>query len=168
MQEFQSRGVIHYHLLCERDLSAERATVAWCRVIGALNDPDALRNGVRVDRIENERATRLYVGRYVGKKRQKCLPPGVEAAGRWWGRSRGLELAILEEVVSREAGGGMVYRENLKIIRCVRRYLSRVFGWKFRGGAFVSWGGELTGKLRRAVQELRAFYGEPVEQGGGR
>jgi len=31
VQEFQRRGVIHYHVLCEREVWAERVSVAWCR-----------------------------------------------------------------------------------------------------------------------------------------
>jgi hypothetical protein len=181
VQEVQRRGVIHFHVLCEGEPSSERVAVAWCRATGELDDGDALRHAALVEPIESESAARWYVGRYLGKGRQKKLPLGVEKAGRWWGRSRGLALVVLDEVVTREPGGEFVNRGNLQIVRAVRRYLSGVFGWRFRSGAFVSWGGELTGKLQRIVGELRAFYGKgelvgvmargvvgEATQGGGR
>jgi len=160
VQEVQRRGVLHYHVLCEGVPAPERVSVAWGRATGELDDPDALRHAAQVEAIASESAARWYVGRYLGKGRQKMLPQGVEGAGRWWGRSRGLALVVLDEVVTRESGGELVNRSNLQIVRAVRRYLSGVFGWRFRSGAFVSWGGELTGKLRKIVGELRAFYGE--------
>ncbi len=181
VQEFQARGVVHFHLLAERIVSQERVALVWCRASDALDDGDALRHAAKVEVIEDERRVRSYVGSYLGKARQKVLPPGVECAGRWWGRSRGLRLALLEEVVTCEAGDTFAVREGVRIVRCVRRYLSKRFGFKFRGGAFVDQGGELSAQLQAIVVQLRAFFGtpkrlgemlaeygwEPVEQGGG-
>src|SRR5689334_11077681 len=31
IQEFQARGVVHYHVLCEADVEASRASLVWCR-----------------------------------------------------------------------------------------------------------------------------------------
>ena len=36
VQEVQERGVVHFHVLCERELPEERARLAWCRAIQAL------------------------------------------------------------------------------------------------------------------------------------
>jgi hypothetical protein len=161
VQEFQERGVVHYHVLAEGVISEDRAAVVWCRATDELDDADAMRHAVTVEVIEHERRARGYVGSYLGKVRQKVLPRGVEGAGRWWGRSRGLDLLLLEEVVSCEQGGTFVSREGLRIVRCVRRYLSKRFGFKFRGGSFVDWGGELSTQLRSLVVQLREFFGTP-------
>jgi hypothetical protein len=182
VQEFQQRGVVHYHVLCEAEVAQERATVAWCRATEALSDADAVRHAAKVDPITDERRARGYVGRYVGKARQKVLPPGVGGAGRWWGRSRGLALVVLDEVVSHEGDTGFRKRAGVRIVRCVRKYLSKVLRFKYRGGAVVDWGGKLSSRVVELVERLRTFYGdaqsvseavqaagwEPVEIGGGR
>ena len=49
VREFQDRGVVHYHVITEHAVSHERATEAWCRASGQLNDEAVLRHGVRVD-----------------------------------------------------------------------------------------------------------------------
>ena len=165
VQEFQRRGVVHYHVLCVGEVGDERASVAWCRATDALSDADAVRYAAKVEPIAEERRARGYVGRYVGKARQKVLPPGVERAGRWWGRSRGLALVPVDEVVSRERETGFRRSAGIRIVRGVRRYLSKAFGFKFRGGAVVDWGGTLAGKVRHLVRRLRAFYGSPRSVG---
>lgn len=166
VQEFQRRGVVHYHVLSEREVDEARAKVAWCRATGELDDAASIRYAVRVQAVgtADERKARAYLSRYLGKSRQKVLPAGVEAAGRWWGRSRGLALVPRVEVVVCEAGTVDVRGGCAQVVRCVRKYLSRQFGWKFRGGAFVNWGGELSAKVERMVGALRAFFG--VEREG--
>ena len=86
VREFQARGVVHYHVICERDVPQERVTEVWCRATGQLEDEAVLRHGVRVDSIRSQGGALSYVARYLGKECQKALPAGVEGAGRWWGR----------------------------------------------------------------------------------
>ena len=77
VQEFQARGVVHYHGLCEGEIAGERVKLAWCRATDALGDGAALRHAAQSEPIRGERQARSYVGRYLGKQRQKSLPAGV-------------------------------------------------------------------------------------------
>jgi hypothetical protein len=103
VMEFQKRGVVHFHVLCAYELTQERVTVAWCRATGELGDTLASQHAVLVDAVRDQMAARKYMGRYLGKVDQKLLPPGIASGGRWWGRSRGLALVVLDEVLSCEA-----------------------------------------------------------------
>lgn len=166
VMEFQRRGVVHFHALCERQVSRELVSLAWCRATEEIGDLAAMRYSVRVDPVRDQMAARSYVGRYLGKVDQKNLPPGIERAGRWWGSSRGLHLEVLESVLTCEAGSVATHPEGVRTVRVLRRWLSRQLGWKFRGGRFVSWGDRLVPRLGKAVRELRAFYGTPEPWGG--
>jgi hypothetical protein len=159
VMEFQGRGVVHFHLLCEHEVDAVRASLAWCRATGELVDLAALRHAVRVDKVREQMAARSYVGRYLNKIDQKQLPPGVAAAGRWWGSSRGMRPVVLDSVLTCEADSAATHGAGVRTVRVLRRWLSRELGWKFRGGWFVSWGDKLVPRLLEAVRELRAFYG---------
>lgn len=158
VQEFQKRGAIHYHVLCEKEIEPERVTEGWCRSIDALDDVDAMEHGALTERIRAEKGARSYVGRYVGKERQKLLPPGVEHAGRWWGRSRSMALKLVTEVVFSTAGSGSINPIAVQIVRGVRAYVSKRLGWKFRGGRFVTWGGRLSADVAGVTERLREFY----------
>lgn len=161
VMEFQARGVLHFHVLCEHEIAHQMATLAWCRSTDELGDADAMRHAVRVQEVRSERAARYYLGRYLGKVDQKKLPPGVQAAGRWWGRSRGVELITVDYIVSGREGHDDVDVAGVRIVRTARKWLSRDLGWKFQGGSFVSWGGRLTGRLRGVVCRLRDYFGTP-------
>jgi hypothetical protein len=158
VQEFQERGVVHYHVLCEREVTEQRVRLVWCRAIGALDDNAALSHGVRVEAVTSPTGARSYVGRYFGKQRQKQLPNGVSGAGRWWGRSRGLALALAEEVVTSQAKAQDNNRVEVWVTRQVRRYLTRRFGRKFRGGFFVDWGGTLCEALTAMIARCRSWF----------
>jgi hypothetical protein len=159
VMEFQKRGVVHFHALCEHQVEQARVALAWCRATGELGDIQASRHAVLVDAVRDQMAARNYVGRYLGKVDQKALPPGVVMAGRWWGRSRGLALVVLDEVLSCSADCDVPVPAGVRTVRTLRRWLTRQLGWKFRGGSFVSWGDRLTGRLLVAARELREFYG---------
>jgi hypothetical protein len=160
VREFQRRGVVHFHVLSERAITSERAAVAWGRASGQLHDGAVLGHGVRVDPIGSQRGVRSYVGRYVGKERQKELPEGVDGAGRWWGRSRGLKLAMLQEFIWLDPAEDFRMPSELTIVRILRRYLERRFKRHYRGGAFVDYGGKLTAVLSELAARLRAHYGQ--------
>jgi hypothetical protein len=168
-QEFQERGVIHYHVLFVEAVAEERAAVVWARVIDQLQDKDVLRHGAKVRAVENDGGARGYVSRYVGKGRQKFLPPGVDNAGRWWGRSRSLRLMELEDVVSFDPKEPFMRTAEVRVLRAVAAYLTKVFSARagkrrvFRGGAFVDFGGELSAKLQVMVERLREYYGQSPE-----
>ena len=51
VQEFQARGVVHYHLVCERELFEPEIRLVWCRAIDALDDAAARRYAAKVDAI---------------------------------------------------------------------------------------------------------------------
>jgi hypothetical protein len=158
VQEFQARGVVHFYVLCEREVGENRVRLVWCRAIDALGDGDAFRYGAKAEVVRSEDATRSYLGRYVGKERQKLLPPGVDGSGRWWGASRSLQLKLLAEMVVCEQDGQEHHPMVLFVMRCVRRYLTRKLGYKFRGGRFVDWGGKLAAQLADMMESLRAAY----------
>lgn len=159
VQEFQQRGVIHYHVICEGEPSQDRVSLVWCRSIDALDDDSARRYGAKVDPIRGEREARVYLGVYVGKQRQKMLPAGVKAAGRWWGRARRLTLETLTCVETCAKGGAQHSAAEVRIVRGVRRYLRGRLGFKFRGGMLLDWGGSLSGGVAHVVEELRRYYG---------
>lgn len=133
VQEFQARGVVHYHLLCEKALTQERGAFVWCRATGEADDSAAMRYAVKVEAVESVLGARSYLGRYVGKGRQKSLPTGIDGAGRWWGLSRGIPLALVEEVVTRPEGGEWVSLREVLIARSFRRWLRKRLGFKVRG-----------------------------------
>ena len=158
IQEFQKRGVVHYHLLCEGEVPPSRVALAWCRATGELDDTDALRVATKVEPIRGEPAACHYVGRYVGKARQKLLPPGVEAAGRWWGRSRSVRLSVLAEVVVMHEGETVPNAVGSRVVRCMRRFFRGEMGFRFRGGQVVDWNGPLASRAAALVGPLRGFF----------
>ena len=158
-QEFQTRGVVHYHILCAQVVTQERATIAWCRASSQLEDPLVIRHGVQVQDVRHERAARHYLGRYMGKEQQKRLPRGVIGAGRWWGRSRSLRLDQLCEVVTHDRADGIRRPGELQVARCLRRYVGKVLKGKFRGGMLLDWGGSTSATLHAMAVQLREFFG---------
>jgi hypothetical protein len=168
VQEFQARGVIHYHLAFEGDVAESRMALAWCRSTGAIGDEAALRHAVKVEAIRTERGVRSYLGRYVGKGRQKELPAGVEHAGRWWGRSKGQTLTLRLELVTREREGTSHHALEVRVLRSVRRWLRGELGFRVSGGTFTDWGGRLSGRLVEVAIKLQEFYAPDwAEEVGG-
>ena len=158
VQEFQQRGVLHYHLLCEGEPSEERCSRVWLKATGEWRDEYAQRVAVKVEHAEKEQSLRGYLGRYIGKGPQKVLPPGIEGAGRWWGRSRGLKLAMLRQIVTHLPEGGNMRQESVCLLRSFRRWLSGEVGHKVRSGVYIDWRRERSARAVRVVDELMAFY----------
>lgn len=158
VQEFQKRGVIHYHLLCEGEPLKDRCSWVWLKATGELHDRHAQRVAVKVEHAEKERSLRGYLGRYIGKGSQKVLPPGIEGAGRWWGRSRGLKLAMLRQIVTHLPEGGNMRQESVCLLRSFRRWMSGEVGHKVRSGVYIDWRRERSARAVRVVDELMAFY----------
>ena len=158
VQEFQVRGVVHYHALCEGEVSEERVALSWCRATEELDDAAALKHATRVDRVESQGSAKWYVARYIGKARQKLLPAGVEAGKRWWGRSRSVELQVLADVVVLAEGETVPRPTAARVVRCLRRFLRGELKFKFRGGTVVDWKGELSKRAASLVVQLVAFF----------
>jgi hypothetical protein len=137
VQEFQERGVIHYHLLCEGSPSHGRVTAVWVRATNEQDDDAALQYAVRVEAAQGEESVRSYLGRYLGKGRQKSLPAGVGAAGRWWGRSKGLGLALKRELVVQGFDERMPRDAAARAQRSFRRWLSHRLKYRVHGGVFL-------------------------------
>lgn len=164
VQEFQQRGVIHYHVLCEGEPSKDRCTWVWLRATGEWRDEKAQRHAVKVEPVRGERKVRGYVGRYFGKARQKALPTGIEGAGRWWGRSRGLGLKLLREIVTHVPEGGNMRQEAVCLKRSFLRWMSGVFGHRVRSGVYLDWRGDRSARAIGVVDGLIKFYlREPSE-----
>lgn len=164
VQEFQRRGVVHYHLLGERELFEPEVRLVWCRTIGALDDAAAWLYAAKVDVIRSEEAVRKYLAHYLGKGRQKRLPMGIDGACRWWGASRSVRLQVLREVVSWRKGEPRGNAAETRIVRTWRRFVSRLMGFKYKGGRIVDWKGEVSGRALRAAEELCAHYGESMTE----
>lgn len=186
-QEFQKRGVIHYHVICEGVVTLQRARLAWLQAIGALDDQAAFAHGVKADPVGDQERVRTYLGTYMGKCDQKALPAGVDRAGRWWGRSRSLKLEVLAAVVSCERTLEKARRAETRVVRALVNYMTRLFRERtlramkatkdqetyqqlkkglrrrFRGGWFVNRGGELAATLARMIARLREYYGVTLE-----
>ena len=163
VQEFQDRGVVHYHVIAERSVDEDRVRTVWLRAINALDDPDAIKHGVNVEPVGEDDDLRRYLSRYMGKIRQKTLPEGVERAGRWWGRPRALALDQRCEIVGCRGESADTRVPEMRAIRSWRRWVSGRLGWKFRGGMLLDWGGELSAASVRVLDQLRAFNGETPE-----
>jgi hypothetical protein len=160
VQEFQARGVVHYHLIAECELSEPEVRLVWCRAIDALDDAAARTYAAKVDGIQNEAQVRKYLGHYVGKLRQKLLPVGVSGAGRWWGASRSIQLVVLGELVSCPLKGRSAKEPETRTVRCLRKFISRIVGFDFKGGVLIDWRGETCQRVARAMSELVRLYGE--------
>lgn len=165
IQEFQERGVVHYHVICEGEVEETRAAVAWCRATDELDDSDALRHAVKIESIRGERAARHYLSRYLGKARQKLLPPGVEAAGRWWGRSRSVTLSVLANVVVLAEGETVPHAVESRVVRSLRRFFRGEMGFRYRGGLIIDWNGKLAARAAALVHPLSGFYAS-LDQSG--
>lgn len=163
VQEFQKRGVVHYHLVCEKELFEPEVRMVWCRTIGALDDAAARMYGAKVDIVRDQEKVRKYLAFYLGKGRQKSLPSGIDGAGRWWGASRSVQVMHLGEAVSWSAGAHSGNGPETRIVRALRRFVSRIVGFKYRGGVIVDWGGGLSARTHRALLLLSAYYGESPE-----
>jgi hypothetical protein len=128
-----------------------------------------MRYAVKVEAVESRIGARSYLGRYVGKGRQKSLPKGIDGAGRWWGMSQAMELVLVEEVVTRTEGADVVSRREVLIARSFRRWLRKKLRYKVRGGAFVDWGSRVVRGALDVLESLREFYpGDAHEEGGAR
>jgi hypothetical protein len=156
VQEFQQRGAIHYHLMCEGEPSESRIACAWCRATGELDDAAALKYAAKVEAVRGEKGVRSYLGRYLGKGRQKSLPVGVDRAGRWWGRSKGLRFDVIG--ISREREETVRRALEVRVLRSVRCWLRGEMGFLVSGGMFVDWGGRLSRRLLAVAAKLQEFY----------
>jgi len=156
VREFQKRGVVHYHLLAQHDVPESRVSESWARATGQLDDGAVLEHGIKVDAIKSQGGVRSYLGRYIGKEQQKELPAGVDGAGRWWGRSRVLPLALLEDILWLARSEGHRRPAQLRIVRVPRRYIEKRFRRRYRGGAFVDY---IHGRSRSRTRNTTAIPG---------
>lgn len=159
VQEFQKRGVVHYHLVCERELFEPEVKLVWCRATDEADDAAARKYAAKVDVIRSEGGVRNYLGQYVGKIRQKLLPEGVSGAGRWWGASRSVQLVVLDELVACELKARKAKEPETRAVRCLRKFVSRLVGFDYKGGVLIDWKGETSARAARALAELVEFYG---------
>jgi hypothetical protein len=150
---------VHYHVLCEGEVAQDRVSLSWCRATEELDDAAAVMHAAKVDRIDGQGSARWYLARYIGKARQKLLPPGVEAGKRWWGRSRSVVLRVLANVVVLPEGETVRRPTATRVVRCLRRFLSGELGFRFRGGMIVDWNGALSNRAASLVGPLVAFFG---------
>lgn len=109
VMEWQLRGVVHFHLFFERDLierygySVEELTRhghlvkvirgflddwivrKWIACVGDDHeDFQKFQRGGILEMLRTPDAAARYVAKEAGKRAQKQLPDGVNAAGRWW------------------------------------------------------------------------------------
>jgi len=120
-REYQSRGVVHYHVILERGLlekayfpcavvvakvgagkrvrsvvrgKAEHDIVTrWIKAVGDSSaEFAAFQWGGIVELLKNVDSPGRYLGAYAGKASQKQLPKGEVIHGRWWWMSKGVRL----------------------------------------------------------------------------
>lgn len=90
VEEFQERGAPHFHLMVY-GLPARLAHAfklwtsrAWWECVGS-NDPDHLKAGTKVARVNSWGQAVGYLAAYAGKVEQKTIPEGFTNMGRFWG-----------------------------------------------------------------------------------
>lgn len=133
VREFQKRDVLHHHVLCENEISQERATEVWCRASNQLHDNEVLKQCFKVDVTQRQDGVRSCLRKYLGKEKQEDLPMGVEGAGRWWGSSQTLPLAFVDEVIWLAKANGIRRENRLLMVRVLRRFVLKRIGRRFRG-----------------------------------
>lgn len=143
VREFQTRGVVHFHVVTAKPVGQERVAQVWSRASGQLHDDYVRRHGVKVDPISSQGGVRRCVGRYIGKGKQKTLPKGIDGAGCWWGRSRGLNLALLDEIIWLDPSEGYRKPSQPRIVRVCEVEAKGRLGWRPRRRLF----GGLEGRL---------------------
>lgn len=86
--EFQARGAPHYHLLLWSGPALRRSVYAWLSTtwarIASGGDPDHIKAGTRLEKIESFRGVRAYVSKYIGKSTTPPTPEGFTNVGRFW------------------------------------------------------------------------------------
>jgi hypothetical protein len=109
VMEFQSRGVVHFHIFLERRILKRHAwhveklirrgkevdlvrggleeliVTMWASAVGD-DHPDFLRfqRGGIIELLRSPDAAARYVAKEASKRAQKVLPEWLEGAGRWW------------------------------------------------------------------------------------
>jgi hypothetical protein len=68
-------------------------------------------------------------------------------------------LALLEDIVWLDRGDMFRRPAQLRIVRGLRGYIQRRFRRRYRGAAFLDFGGALSAKLVELAARLREFYG---------
>jgi len=82
----------------------------------------------------------------------------VEAAGRWWGRSRCVRLSVLADVVVMAERETVPHAVESRVVRSLRRFLRGEMGFRYRGGLIVDSSGHLASRAAALVRRLRGFY----------
>ncbi len=159
IQEFQKRGAIHFHVLAEHAVRVERATTVWCRATGQLQDVHALKHSVKVQAVEDQTLARRYLVAYFGKAEQKQMPVGIARAGRFWAASQDLVMVPVDAVVTSPPKGPSHDPAAMQVVRGVRRFVSKVVGFKWTGGRIVDWEGTLSARAASVMAALSKFYG---------
>jgi hypothetical protein len=67
---------------------------------------------------------------------------------------------MLAEVIWLDRAEGIRRSPELRIVRVLRRYVSKRTRRPYRGGAFLDYGGKLSAQLREMLETLRRYYGE--------
>ena len=47
----------------------------------------------------------------------------------------------------------------MRALRCLRKFISRLVGFKYKGGPLIDWNGVTCERTSRALDQLGAFYG---------
>jgi len=134
--EFQKNGNPHYHLLLSHQVEWKDVAFEWFKIVGSGLEKH-LEAGTRVEAILSGLACSDYVGRYLGKVKQKDVPEGFQNVGRFWGYRRGSVEKVDVEMVypDRESA-----KRDTRLIRKARKAALRGHGikWKWRGSGFTA------------------------------
>lgn len=122
VREFTKKGSVHYHIFSDFETKSEsevdhEVSIKWSKwwarmarrrtgdIVGLDEHYSSMERGngqdflgcVRVERLRDDAAGR-YAGKEGAKRFQKVAPPGWVAAGRWWGKSKGIECTPLSRI----------------------------------------------------------------------
>lgn len=164
--EYQTRGAPHFHLIGRFpdtwNIKQARQWVAegWYEIVGS-GDEKHLRAGTSVEEVNASALAGWYLSRYVGKKDQKTVPPGVTFPGRMWGMV-GCKPPK-PKIIRFEEGN----RDGIDIIRGIRRSASSDFAFRQRNRYMsraerifeARWVGDSDPKLRKMILDFKNVVG---------
>lgn len=139
--EWQGRGVPHYHIWLDRELTPEEVLYfgkRWVKITIKYNDTKKAydfhtgRLSNRIYGLWDVRVGVNYASKYASKSEQKGLPLNIESYGRWWGKSNDFEtIPELQVIYDSEKPEDQITTKEM--IKCNRDFHRCIRHWKKKG-----------------------------------
>jgi hypothetical protein len=84
IQEYQERGVVHYHIWFSHFVKYQWIQAVWNRVSG--QEAGTPSTDIKQWKTYTASGLRSYAVKYANKEAQKELPKHIKFSGRWWGK----------------------------------------------------------------------------------